>query len=129
MTPQRFARTQRLLLLASVLVGLFLMHGVQATPSPMHATGAMVGAAPDDHSVGSDVMSASPQCPGGHCGDTHPGGEICFALLVLAGLILLTAAGSGSRLYGMAGRQLPLMRRGPPRARPPSVYQLSVLRL
>jgi hypothetical protein len=141
MAPQRISRMHRLLLFVSVFVGLFLMHGVQATPSPVQAAGAMVGAASHAHSAASPVsgamavatadpaVSAFPDCPGGHCGDGHLG-AVCFALLVLAGLMLLVAAvRSLPRPTTPTGRHLLFARRGPPRARAPNVYQLSALRL
>jgi hypothetical protein len=126
---------RRLLLLAAVFGGLFVMHGVQATPSPVQASGAMVGSTRPDPGMRTTpaavhAMAEPSHGPGGHSGHSHPGGTICLALLVLAGLVLLTAAGHiGLRPPRPAGRPLPLGRRGPPRARPPTVYQLSVLRL
>jgi hypothetical protein len=139
MTRQPLSQIQRLLLLASISAGLFLMHGVQATPSPVQAAGAMVGmvhhdsaamAAASGPATAERAASTSHSCASGHCGDAHPGGAICFALLALAGLVLLlTAVRTVPRPLTLTGRHVLFVRRGPPRARPPSVYQLSVLRL
>jgi hypothetical protein len=126
----------RLLLLTCVLFGLFVMHGVQATPSPLQSAGAMLGGGIHSHAVapatmagGLRIVSASDGCSGGHCGESHPG-AVCLALLVVAGLILLLAAfRAGPLPPGMTRPHSLFVRRGPPQAKPPTVYQLSVLRL
>lgn len=132
-----------LLLLGFVFAGLFVMHGVQATPSPDQASGALVSAMASEHGMGLDhdmatdaapaaerAMPASPHGPAGHSEHAHPGGAVCFALLVIAGLILLlVGVHTGLRWPRPTAPGLLLVRRCTPRARPPTVYQLSVLRL
>ena len=136
MTRWRLPLMHRLPLLTCVLFGLFVMHGVQATPSPVQSAGAMLGAGIHSHDVapgpmagGLHIVSASDGCSGGHCGESHPG-AVCLALLVVAGLISLLAAFRAGRVPpGMTRPHSLFVRRGPPEARPATVYQLSVLRL
>lgn len=143
MSEPRVSRVHRLLVLASVFVGLFIMHGLQATPSPVQASGAVVTSmaaahtTPVHHCMVDGMTSGAVNTwwmpshgSGDHPDHAHPGGAVCFALLVLGGLILLLF-GSRSRLCVTRSlvRTVLLIRRGPPRARPPNVYQLSVLRL
>lgn len=105
------------LLLAALLTGLLGMHGLQATSSPLHHHAAPAASSAD--------LSMT---DGGHGGTVaHHVDEICLALLVLA-LLLFTAVLGGvlplRRASGFSSG-----RRAPPRARPPSLHQLSVLRI
>jgi Family of unknown function (DUF6153) len=114
-----------MLLLMSVIAGLLLMHGVQATASPTDIRGVPLVASSDMH--GATTRPGGHPC---HCDDhQHPGGQMCLALLVLGALFLFTALFAGrpertkphlpaERGHGHPGR--------PPPA--PSIFQLSVLR-
>ncbi|WP_329519526.1 hypothetical protein [Spirillospora sp. NBC_01491] len=144
-----------LLGLGLLLAGLFMMHGVTATPSPLHVSEPVL-VQPMAHTAhqGSPAMSmdaaqaAVPAAvPGAHAdiaGAAPMGlgmdmngciaGAICFALLTAAALVLAALAGRALDLHLIPARpgaaSVLRWRRGrPPRARPPSVYQLSVLRL
>ncbi|MDL4772385.1 hypothetical protein [Actinomadura xylanilytica] len=148
-----------LLGLGLLLAGLFMMHGVTATPSPLHVSepvlvqpmahtahqgspamsmdaapdanpAAVLGAVPGAHA---DIAGAAPMGLGMDMNGCIAG-AICFALLTAAALVLAALAGRALDLDLIPARpgaaSVLRWRRGrPPRARPPSVYQLSVLRL
>ncbi|MGI5229625.1 DUF6153 family protein [Actinoallomurus sp. CA-142502] len=120
-----------MLLLLFVTAGLLLMHGVQSSASPtdirgvplMPATTTSMPAGHGEHAVGHSCP-----CDGHH----HPGGQMCLALLVLGSLLLFGALlvrsvpgrttpppGAAVPGHGHSGRSPP----------PPSIFQLSVLRL
>ncbi|MQY04042.1 hypothetical protein ACRB68_20910 [Actinomadura sp. RB68] len=114
----------------ALLAGLFLMHGLTASPSPVHVTEPVLMAAHEtmDHTAGAAVTAS----PGGMAGHTAgcAAGTICFALLAMA-LAFAVALGRPAtppplRTGPSWGR---VRRRGPPRARPPTCYSLCVLRL
>jgi hypothetical protein len=120
-----------------LLVGLFVMHGVTASPSPVHASAPLMMA-----SMSRAAHAAPMEGMGRHVAMTAPGGDhgghgidcvagaICFALLVMVLLLALALRRPMSLLPVRTGSGwLTARRRGPPRPRPPSVYQLSVLRL
>ncbi|MEV5703982.1 DUF6153 family protein [Actinoallomurus sp. NPDC052274] len=123
-----------LLLLALTLLGLFAMHGLQATagPTDTHASAVLMAMSGTDHpeaEAGHHPASAPSHAPSGR--HDHPGGQMCLALLVLATLLILAAAFVGRRdASGAPGRPLgrghEAQGRAPPR---PSIFQLSVLRL
>ena len=124
-----------------VFLGLFVMHGVTASPSPVHVAdpltmsmsmapqGAMAPQGSMDDMGRQHVAMTSPGDHGGH-GVDCAAGAICFALLVMVLLLALALGRPMSLLPAHAASGWPVARRrGPPRPRPPSVYQLSVLRL
>lgn len=126
-----------------LLAGLFLMHGVTATPSPIHVSDPVLAAPsttpaamPGHAAMRTDGPPAHGPRMGGPTGMGMDmagciAGAVCFALLTFAALALAALAGRAldppSPLAGLSSVRL--RRRGPPRARPPSVYTLSVLRL
>ncbi|MCO6006142.1 DUF6153 family protein [Actinoallomurus purpureus] len=122
-----------LLLLALTMLGLFAMHGLQATASPVEmrpATVAVVmpGMGHTSAETGHDMSVPPSHDAPGH---KHPGGQICLALLVVAALLILYAVFVGrSRrpvaTVSPAGLGSGSRGRAPPG---PSVFQLSVLRL
>jgi hypothetical protein len=114
-----------LLLLMSVIAGLMLMHGVQASAGPTDIRGIpLVSASSDAHRTMGH--------PGGHGhGDhRHPGGQMCLALLVFGALLLITALLIRRRREpAIARRPATPGHRHPGRPPPaPSIFQLSVLR-
>jgi fumarate reductase subunit D len=122
-----------------LLLGLFVMHGVTASPSPVHASdpltmaasmpGATSHSAPMEGMSGQHVAMTAPDDHAGHGVDCLAG-AICFALLVMVLLLALALGRPLGLLRASTGSgRLAVRRRGPPRPRPPSVYQLSVLRL
>ncbi|MCO5968469.1 DUF6153 family protein [Actinoallomurus soli] len=127
-----------LLLLALTLLGLFAMHGLQATtgPTDTHASAivAMSGMADTDAGMhhadagaGRHRVSPPSHVPAGH---RHPGGQMCLGLLVMATLLLLAAAFAGRRdvadgTIRPIGRGRDSLGRAPPR---PSIFRLCVLR-
>ncbi|WP_433173711.1 DUF6153 family protein [Actinoallomurus sp. CA-150999] len=123
----------RLLLMALTMLGLFAMHGLQATASPAetHPTAVAVAMPGMNHTsaeTGHHMTVPPAHHPSGH---QHPGGQVCLALLVMAALLLLAAAFVGrsrrpAATVGSAGRGYGHQGRAPPR---PSIFQLSVLRL
>jgi uncharacterized protein DUF6153 len=121
-----------LLLLALTLFGLFAMHGLQATAGPTDTPAtAVVMVMPgtgNAETVHHPASSPSHDRSGHH---GHPGGQMCLALLVLATLLVLTAAFVGHRdVSGVPGRSFGRGRGSPGRAPPrPSIFRLSVLRL
>jgi hypothetical protein len=118
-----------------LLAGLFMMHGVTASPSPVHVSAplSMPAAHPPPqatlHAAGDHHGTAGPVHDAGHPAGCSAG-TVCFALLTVALLLFAVAARPVALLPLRAarGRAAP-PRRGPPRARPPDVYRLSVLRL
>ncbi|MWK34047.1 hypothetical protein GEV43_08380 [Actinomadura sp. J1-007] len=120
-----------------------------ATPSPLHVSEPVLttpssgSPAPPHHAAMPEHATARMDDPpargfrmGGPAGMGMDmagciAGAVCFALLTLAALALAALAGRAldppSPLAGTSSVRL--RRRGPPRARPPSVYRLSVLRL
>ncbi|MFC5744030.1 DUF6153 family protein [Actinomadura rugatobispora] len=135
-----------LLLGLGLLAGLFLMHGVTATPTPIHISAPVIAShVPGPHTAGTPAPhegasegsseQSSEQSSGhsGHSGAHDAGcgaGVMCFALLV--GLALALARGRAfNALMAWAFRAVPATRSPSrkPRPRPPSIYRLSVLRL
>ncbi|MFI6518336.1 DUF6153 family protein [Spirillospora sp. NPDC050679] len=136
MNGRGVSRSAALLLLGlGLLAGLFAMHGITATPSPAHASGPALASAHGaphaalQHEEPQRVAVTSPMDAAGHeSGCTA--GMVCFALLAGALILALAAWRSVEPPPAHPGRFLsPITRRGPPRARPPSIYQLSVMRL
>ncbi|MBO2447044.1 hypothetical protein J4573_08080 [Actinomadura barringtoniae] len=142
MNRQGVSRAAALML----LLGLFVMHGVTASPSPVHVSdpltmsmsasmapqgsmSAMGQSVMKQSVMGQHVAMTSPSEHGGH-GVDCAAGAICFALLIMA-LVLALALGRPMGLLPLHAvwAWLTQRRRGPPEPRPPSVYQLSVLRL
>ncbi|WP_067832973.1 DUF6153 family protein [Actinomadura kijaniata] len=132
MNGRGVSRSAVLLLLGfGLLLGLLAMHGLSASPSPVHVAEPVLAT---HHGLG---HHGEPITHGFAAGDGVAGhltgcesGAVCFALL---GGVLLLAFGV-PRLLGV----LPVPRtspwnaalwRGPPRSRPPDLYRLSVLRL
>ncbi|MEV5575756.1 DUF6153 family protein [Spirillospora sp. NPDC052269] len=134
------------LLLSALLAGLFLMHGLSASPSPIHFSDPvqMTGSAmtgPGRTDAGATAHhTPSAALPGGleiraHVGMLHDmggclGGTVCLALLVF-GVIAVALAGRSVALLPArfpAGARW-TRRRGPPRARPPDLHRLCVMRL
>ncbi|MFC9976953.1 DUF6153 family protein [Spirillospora sp. NPDC127200] len=140
MNGRGVSRSAALLLLGlGLLAGLFAMHGITATPSPVHASGpalasahAALHAAPHgvlQHEEPQRVAVTSPMDAAGHESGCMAG-MVCLALLAGALILALAARRSVEPPSAHPGRFLsPVTRRGPPRARPPSIYQLSVMRL
>ncbi|WP_026414361.1 DUF6153 family protein [Actinomadura oligospora] len=128
------------LLLSALLAGLFLMHGLSATPSPIHFSDPVhvSGPAMTGPGMGADhTPDATPPVRAvvAHAGTAHDmtgclGGTVCLALLVF-GVIAVALAG---RSVALLPARLPTgvrwtRRRGPPRARPPDLHKLCVMRL
>jgi hypothetical protein len=118
-----------LLLLLSVIAGLMLMHGVQASAAPTDIRGIpLVSSSSDAH----QSMAHKGHSCGHGCDDNqHPGGQMCLALLVLGALFLVA-----SLLIRRQRKRTTTRRPATPRhmhpGRPPpipSIFQLSVLRL
>ncbi|MFC4910967.1 DUF6153 family protein [Actinomadura gamaensis] len=121
------------LLLTALLAGLFLMHGVSASPSPIHFSD------PVQVTVPAPAHHAPHAMPGAavsaHAGMAHDmggclGGTVCLALLVF-GVLAVALAG---RSVALLPARLPAgvrlrRRRGPPSGRPPDLHRLCVLRL
>jgi hypothetical protein len=116
--------------MAFLTAGLFAMHGLQPSASPLDMPGVPLVASADMH-------AADAGHPGGHPsqdhspGHRHPGGQMCLALLVIATLFLLSAVLIRRTAWRFAVRRPagPAHEhkgRPPP---PPSIYRLSVLRL
>ncbi|MFD0902514.1 DUF6153 family protein [Actinomadura sediminis] len=107
----------------ALVFGVLVMHGVQASGSPVDAAGVAVAA--PHHAAGAEH-------PAGDGGDHHPGGQVCLAFLsvLLLGAVALALV-----------RWLPALRREPRgrvwrsrfrtgRSPPcPTPFQLAVLRL
>lgn len=117
------------LLLAAVIAGLLLMHGVQSSASPTDVRGVPLVPAATHMAAEHGGNAVGHSC---HCdGHRHPGGQMCLALLALGSLLLFGALAIGPR----PGRTTPVSRgmSGPEHSgRPPpalSIFQLSVLRL
>ncbi|GAA4629374.1 hypothetical protein GCM10023196_049860 [Actinoallomurus vinaceus] len=133
---QRWSRALapgHLLLLALTMLGLFAMHGLQSTTGPVETHPATVAAAMPGMAHTSAETGHHMGVPPSHDspGHKHPGGQICLALLVVAGLLVMAAVFVGrSRsplaMDSAAKRGRDDQGRAPP---PPSVFQLSVLRL
>jgi hypothetical protein len=122
-----------LLLLALTMFGLFAMHGLQATASPVDIHPAAIAVAmPGMSHTSAETRHHMTMPPGHHSpGHKHPGGQVCLALLVMAALLALSATliGRSRRPVAASGptrRVRDHQGRAPP---PPSVFQLSVLRL
>lgn len=122
-----------LLLMALTMLGLFAMHGLQATASPVDLRpSAITVAMPGMSDVSAEAGHHAVAPPSHHSPrHQHPGGHVCLALLVMAALLILSAvsAGHAGRLFaagGLAGKGREHQGRAPP---PPSIFQLSVLRL
>ncbi|MCO5990270.1 DUF6153 family protein [Actinoallomurus spadix] len=133
-----------LLLLTLTVLGLFAMHGLQATASPADTHPAALSLVMPADTHPADVSLAMPamgrsETAAGHHGPTpshdspghrHPGGGMCLALLVMATLLILSAVFVRRRrrwapVGRPAGRGKDRLGRAPP---PPSIFQLSVLR-
>ncbi|MGI5167208.1 DUF6153 family protein [Spirillospora sp. CA-253888] len=142
MNGRGVSRSAALLLLGlGLLAGLFAMHGITATPSPAHATGpALASTHGAPHEAFQSVLRqeepqlaavTSPMDVAGHDSGCMAG-MVCFALLAGAVLLALALAARRSvepppaHAVRLLSRVTP---RGPPRARPPDIYQLSVMRL
>lgn len=131
--PMRTARRASLgglLLVAFLTAGLFAMHGLQPSASPMDMPGVPLVASADMHAADAGHAGGHPSQH--HSPEhQHAGGQMCLALLVLAALFLLAAA----PIRRMTWRSAVRRPAGPVhehKGRPPpipSIYQLSVLRL
>ncbi|MEU6041007.1 hypothetical protein ABZ801_37005 [Actinomadura sp. NPDC047616] len=118
-----------------LLAGLFMMHGVTASPSPVHVSAPLpvpavhLPSSAMGHATGGHHETVGPVHGAGHLAGCSAG-TVCFALLTIA---LLVFAGTVRPIALLPVRAVaggaPPSRRGPPKARPPNVYQLSVLRL
>lgn len=130
------------LLLSALLAGLFLMHGLSASPSPIHFSDPVQVSAPGMRMPGPGVAAhhmpdaTSPvRSVAAHAGMDHDmggclGGTVCLALLVFGVIVVALFARSVDRLPA----RLPAgvrwtRRRGPPRARPPDLHRFCVMRL
>jgi hypothetical protein len=117
-----------LLLLMSVIAGLMLMHGVQASAGPTDIRGIpLVSSSADAHP---SMTSMGHSCGHGCDDHQHPGGQMCLALLVLGALFLVAALLIRCRRERTAARRPATPgHRHPGRPPPtPSIFQLSVLR-
>ncbi|MEV4255399.1 hypothetical protein AB0J52_19780 [Spirillospora sp. NPDC049652] len=146
------------LLLTALLSGLFLMHGMSASPSPIHfadpvpVTGPGAAAHPMPDAPSGMAQRPTPGAASGaatgHMPDATParvlaafrdmghdmagclGGTVCLALLVFGAFAVALVARSVSLLPARLPTAAPwTRRRGPPRARPPDLHRLCVLRL
>lgn len=114
----------------ALIFGVLLMHGVQASGSPVDAAGVAVGA-PHHAATGHPVPDRP--APAHDGGDHHPGGQVCLAFL---SVLLLGAVGfalvrwrlpaSARAVRGRAWRTAFRAGRSPPC---PTPFQLAVLRL
>ncbi|GLZ10123.1 hypothetical protein Acsp04_03580 [Actinomadura sp. NBRC 104425] len=117
-----------------LLAGLFMMHGVTASPSPVHVSvplsvpAAHPPAPAKVHAAGDRHDTAGPVHNAGHLAGCSAG-TVCFALLTVALLLVAVAARPVALLPLRAAHGRTAPRRGPPRERPPDIYRLSVLRL
>lgn len=127
-----------LVLVVPLLLGLFAMHGVQATPSPTHTGPVAVlitaaSPAPTSPHSGDQHGSPAPSPRGEHA--VHPGGQVCLGLLVAAVLLLLlTLAQRLRRIPLLVTRALRDATRMAPASgtrgrQTPLIYRLAVLRL
>jgi hypothetical protein len=129
--PARWASLGGLLFLALMAAGLFAMHGLQPSASPMDMPGVPLVASADMHAA--DTGHAGGHSSQHHSpGHEHPGGQMCLGLLVIAALFLLSAV-LIRRAAWRSGLRRPAgpahEHRGRPPRPPPSIYRLSVLRL
>jgi hypothetical protein len=119
--------------MAFLTAGLFAMHGLQPSASPLDMPGVPLVASVDMHAAdaghagGHPAQHHSPESPE----HRHPGGQMCLGLLVIATLFLLSAVlirrtARRSAVRHPAGPAHEHKGRPPP---PPSIYRLSVLRL
>jgi hypothetical protein len=126
-------------LLAALFVGLLAMHGVQSTPSPADGSGLpgahlSRGAPPAHAGAMSGTDLADVIAPAGDPADgmpvhQHPGGQVCLGLFIAAWLLLMAMTlGRRVDLPGAVGT-VRARRREDVRSPPPSIFQLSVLRL
>ncbi|MQA93225.1 MAG: hypothetical protein GEV11_00800 [Streptosporangiales bacterium] len=118
-----------------LLAGLFAMHGLQATPSPSPLAAAVHAAVaePVGHDATPSVALAA-HLSGDHQGfphGDHPGGMICLAMLLLAGLVFGAAAMLGRTRPAIAALTCGSVRtvRRTPRAPPPVFIRLCVQRV
>ncbi|OLT11609.1 hypothetical protein BJF79_23915 [Actinomadura sp. CNU-125] len=117
----------------ALVFGVLLMHGVQASSSPVDASGVAVQSA--GHSAGQSAGRSAPDhpAPDHDGGEHHPGGQVCLAFLSV--LLLGAVAGALVRwrlpaimrdARGRVWRTGFRTGRSPPC---PTPFQLAVLRL
>ncbi|MBE1537827.1 DUF6153 family protein [Actinomadura algeriensis] len=111
----------------ALVFGVLLMHGVQASNSPVDASGVAVRAV--DHAAGG-MEHPAPDHDGG---DHHPGGQVCLAFLgvlllgaVACALVRWRLPAPAREAQGRALRAGFRTGRSPPC---PSPFRLAVLRL
>jgi hypothetical protein len=112
-----------------------MMHGFQASPSPVEMPGVPLAATSAGHA---DLADSATAAGGHHGGDRpadhhneHPGGQICLAMLTMLVLfwavLVLFRRGSTALVARVVIRvRILAVGRPPPR---PSLHRLSVLRL
>ncbi|MFI7537862.1 DUF6153 family protein [Streptosporangium sp. NPDC049376] len=131
---RRLAPLSGLLLVAAVLCGLIVMHGLQPSPGPAPAPSVLAMGLDHDYGAGG-AMSPDSRRHDGHGGSSHnghAGGQVCLAFPATgAALVLLAVV---TVLGGAAPASArPLLRRLPrgPTARPrgPTLAQLCVIRV
>jgi hypothetical protein len=128
--PARWASLGGLLLLALVTAGLFAMHGLQPSASPMDMPGVPLVASAEMHAADAGHSAGHPSQDHSR-GHQHPGGQMCLALLAIATLFLLSAVLIPRTAWRAAVRR-PAGPAHEHKGRPPptpSIYRLSVLRL
>ncbi|MCP2336900.1 DUF6153 family protein [Actinomadura rupiterrae] len=118
------------LLLGALLAGLFLMHGVSASPSPIHFSDPVQVASAHHMPDGMPGPSVSAHAAMAHDMGGCLGGTVCLALLVFGVLAVALAGRSVALLPARPpSGEAWTRRRGPPSARPPDLHRLCVLRL
>ncbi|MFI0450233.1 DUF6153 family protein [Actinomadura sp. 6N118] len=143
---RRLGGSWMLLLALTVICGVMAMHGLQASSSPVDASGmpgisaehGLVGHADSGHADASyggsghaDAGHGGSHSNGSHDPEHHSGGEICLALLTLVSfVVLLLAAWRTWRPAFLIPRSTVRPRpRDAGRSPPPLAFRSAVLRL